>query len=428
MGGTLQGIFNTSVQGLNAQAQAMNVVSTNITNVQTTGYKVQDNNFQTLLNHVSASNGNAQSFFAVRDVNTTDVNRQGQIITTNRTMDLALNGKGLIVTNTAQDGVGQFQYTRDGSFFGKAIPLSTSTNGVPDQGTLLTTSNGNFVYGWAANADGTFTETNDLASLVPVQYASNATFDAQPTTAINVQANLAQGSDGRQSVGLPFIDLSGTSQTVTLGFTRDMSNNYTLDGVTSSGSTVSMTPSQVSFDSLGNISDPSDGKVQITVNDPLGPQDITVDLSRMTSLAGDSGITVQQIDQDGFIAGTLSNTYFTSDGVLMGSYSNHEVKPLFKLAIANFANNDGLQALPGNMYVQTQPGWAQDNASGDLTLSGLGTSATGSQFVVGALEGSTVSLEDQFSKMIITQRCYSSAAKVVQVADEMTQAVRDLKR
>jgi flagellar hook protein FlgE len=284
------------------------------------------------------------------------------------------------------------------------------------------------VYGWPANADGTFTETNSLSSLVPVQYASNATFDAQPTTTINLQANLAQGSNGRQSVGLPFIDLSGTSQTFTLGFTRDLSNNYTLDGITSSGSTVSMTPPQVSFDSMGNISTPSDGKVQITINDPLGPQNITVDLSRMTSLAGGAGVTVQQVDQDGFIAGRLSNTYFTSDGVLMGSYSNHEVKPLFKLAIANFANNDGLQALPGNVYVQTQPAYPQDVASGDLTLSGLGTSPIGSQFVVGALEGSTVDLSDQFSKMIITQRSYSSAAKVVQVADEMTQAVRDLAR
>ena len=49
-------------------------------------------------------------------------------------------------------------------------------------------------------------------------------------------------------------------------------------------------------------------------------------------------------------------------------------------------------------------------------------------FVSGALERSTVDLADQFSRMIITQRAYSSNAQVLRTADEMTMAARDLKR
>jgi flagellar hook protein FlgE len=50
------------------------------------------------------------------------------------------------------------------------------------------------------------------------------------------------------------------------------------------------------------------------------------------------------------------------------------------------------------------------------------------QLIVGALESSNVDLADQFSKMIITQRAYTSSATVLRTADEMTMAARDLKR
>jgi flagellar hook protein FlgE len=337
-------------------------------------------------------------------------------------MDLALNGKGLIVT---QNSAGTYQYTRDGAFYGQSVKATATT---PEH-TILTTVAGNNVLGWKANADGTFTETDSLASLVPVEIATQGTFPAQATSTINLQANLSAGSEGRQTVALPFVDESGASQTLTLGFTRDQTTNYTLDGVTSSGATISFASDQVTFDSFGNIATPSGGLVQATINDPLGPQNVTIDLSRMTSLADKGGIVVQQVDQDGYIAGTLSNTYFTSNGVLMGSYSNHELRPLYKLAVANFTNNDGLVQLPGNVFVESNflPG-DQGKGAGALKLTGLGSGTIGTQFITGALEGSTVDLSDQFAKMIITQRCYSSSAKVLQVADEMTQAVRDLKR
>ena len=50
---SLQGTFNTSVQALNAQAQHLSNISTNISNVNTTGYKLQGTHFATLLNRVT---------------------------------------------------------------------------------------------------------------------------------------------------------------------------------------------------------------------------------------------------------------------------------------------------------------------------------------------------------------------------------------
>jgi flagellar hook protein FlgE len=414
---TIQGTWITAVQGMNNQASALNRISNNIANVTTTSYKAEQYHFETLMNETS---WNGDKFFALKTNDFRNVDQQGQIQSTTRNLDLALNGKGLFVTNTGLAGTGAWQFTRDGAFFGKASS-TVDSNGNPQDVTLLTTSNGNYVYGWPANADGTFTQTNDVSSLVPIQYATSEVFPAKATSTIDLQGNLSASSTGRPTVALPYVDNDGASQSLTIGFTRNVDQTWNIDAVGPNGVSTSLAETSVSFDSLGNISDPPDGLIHVSVDNGSGPQDMTIDLTRLTSLAGDDGVTVQQVDQDGYIQGTLQNAYFTSDGTLVGSYSNQEVKPLFKLPVANFVNNSGLEALSGNMYMESQD-------SGSLTLQGLNNSLAGTQFVPGALESSTVDLSDQFSKMIVTQRAYSSSAQVFRTADEMTQAARDLKR
>jgi flagellar hook protein FlgE len=421
---TIQSSFITGVQALLAQSHGLSNISTNIANVNTNAYKEQGTHFATLLDSTAPPD---QSFFTVQTQDFRNVDKQGTIATTGRTLDLALNGRGFIVTNTAQGGAGTWEYTRDGSFFGQAVTLSTSTNsnGQLDQGTLLTTSNGNYVYGWAADANGNFTQTNDLTALTPVMFNNDSVYPSKATTTIGLQANVAAAIPGRQPVGLPFVDASGNSRTLTLGFTLDSGSTWTLDMSSTDEDNlpvdVSSAQSSVSFDSNGKIVDPPGGLIDVTIDDATGPQTVTLDLSKVTQFGGDQSLTVQNIDQDGFIAGRLQNTYFDNNGVLIGSYSNGEVRNLYKLPVATFAADDNLDALPGNMFAQTA-------AAGALQLNGIGSPTGSTQFVTGALETSNVDLADQFSKMIITQRAYSSAATVVRTADEMTQAARDLKR
>src|SRR5579883_579877 len=97
----LQGIMNTAVQGLNSQSRAMSVISTNIDNVTTTGYKTQVSNFETILNGVDlppqslSINGQGSiqpsTFMGVQDKVGQRVDQQGQLATTTRPLDLALN-------------------------------------------------------------------------------------------------------------------------------------------------------------------------------------------------------------------------------------------------------------------------------------------------------------------------------------------------
>ena len=423
---SLAGIFNTGVQAMQSQAQFLMNISANISNVNTTAYKRQDTHFETLLNHVTPP---SKSFFTVNTFDFREVDKQGQITTTGRNFDMALNGRGFIVTNGSADSTGRWQYTRDGALFGKAIGLGTDTDGneVEDTGTLLTTANGNYVMGWQANADGTFDETNSLSSLKPILYADNSIVPAQPTTNIQLQGNLSLSTDKRQTVGLPFVDQLGRTRTLSVGFSpkTDGTPGYTLDmssiDPANNPISVSFDAPTISFDTMGNVEDPPGGQILATIEDFDGEQMINIDLSKLTQLGEQGEITVQNIVQDGYLEGRLNNTYFNESGVLIGSYTNGQVKNLYKLPVATFDAENNLDAKNGNVFEQTTD-------AGSLHLRGLQKNANATQFVVGALEASNVDLGDQFSKMIVAQRAYSSSAKVVQTADEMTQAARDLIR
>jgi flagellar hook protein FlgE len=430
---SLQGTFNTAVQAMQSQSQNLSNISTNVANVNTTAYKLQGSHFATLLNHITPSSGGDKRFFTVNTYDYREVTKQGQIATTQRSFDVAINGRGFLVTNTSQEGgdgtgdPGIWQYTRDGSFFGQAVELETDTdgNGQNDQGTLLTTAAGAYVYGWQADEDGNFAPTNSLSSLTPIMFNSNEVFEARPTAQIELQGNLSAVSSGRQNVGLPFVDNAGSSRTLSIGFNASINGEWTLD--MSSRATdlqpvnVSFDPPTISFNSIGQIESPPGGQLLVIVDDPSGPQTLNVDLSGLTQFGGGTNLTVQNIKQDGFVAGRLDATYFNKNGVLVGSYTNGEVRNLYKLAIATFAAENNLDAKAGNYFVQS-------HESGELALHGLGSPTGRTEIVVGALERSNVDLADQFSKMIVTQRAYSSAAKVLTTADEMTQAARDLKR
>ncbi len=421
---SLQGTFNTAVQAMNAQSQALSNISTNIANTNTTAYKASDTHFQTLLNHTQPVD---KSFFTVNTFDYRQVDKQGTISTTNRSLDLAINGRGFLVTNTQADGSGVWQYTRDGALFGKATTLDVDTdgNGANDQGTRLTTADGSYIYGWAAHDDGMFNQVNDLKALVPVTYSTDSIFPSKATNLITLRANISAANEGRQNVSLPFVDQEGNSRSLSVGFTSNQDGNWTLDMAANDTNNqpvqVTFDPPNLSFNGTGNLVTPADGLLNVTVSDVNGPQSFTLEVKNVTQFADNGALTVNNVDQDGYIQGRLQKVYFNDSGVLIGSYTNGEVKNLFKLPVATFAADGNLEAKPGNIFVQT-------SEAGAMQLNGLGQPQGTTQIVAGALEQSNVDLADQFSKMIVTQRAYSSAAKVLTTADEMTQAARDLKR
>ena len=129
----------------------------------------------------------------------------------------------------------------------------------------------------------------------------------------------------------------------------------------------------------------------------------------LTSLSGD--FTTNYITQDGAKFGSYSGVSISEDGVVTALFDNGETRPIAILPLATFANPNGMEALTGNSWIET-------DYSGQAMLKQAGTSGAG-QISSNSLEQSTVDLATEFSNMIVTQRAYSAATKIITTADEM---------
>lgn len=125
----------------------------------------------------------------------------------------------------------------------------------------------------------------------------------------------------------------------------------------------------------------------------------------------DSDYSVAFVRQDGSSVGQLTGVTIDDDGFVVASYSNGEIKKLYKLPIADFSNPNGLQAITGNVFAQTLD-------SGDVYLREAGENGVGT-IQASALEQSNVDLAEQLTDMIVAQRAYQSNTKVISTADDL---------
>jgi len=109
--GSLYGSLLTGSSGLNSQSSALAIISDNITNSNTVGYKAGDASFSTLVTSASSSD---YSSGGVSATNKVLINEQGVIQETSSTSDIAIEGNGFLVVNTKSDGSGTNLLTRAG--------------------------------------------------------------------------------------------------------------------------------------------------------------------------------------------------------------------------------------------------------------------------------------------------------------------------
>ena len=129
----------------------------------------------------------------------------------------------------------------------------------------------------------------------------------------------------------------------------------------------------------------------------------------ITSLSGN--FTTNYINQDGAKFGSYAGVSIDENGVVTALYDNGETRPIAILPLATFSNPNGMNAISGNAWIET-------DYSGQALLKQANTHGAGS-VAANALEQSTVDLATEFSNMIVTQRAYSASTKIITTADEM---------
>ena len=132
--------LRTAASGMYAQQINIEVVSNNIANINTTGFKKNKADFQDLMYQEVKINPLTSATPGVEDTSTskiqigngvkpaasTKIFAQGDITQTQNQMDLAIQGEGFFQVRKAD---GTFAYTRDGSFKINAEGKIVTTNG-----------------------------------------------------------------------------------------------------------------------------------------------------------------------------------------------------------------------------------------------------------------------------------------------------------
>jgi len=407
------GSFSTPLSGLTAAQQQLQAVSNNLANIDTDGYKDGTLTFSDMFSQAGNSNGSGDPVqvgsgvtVASMDTNFTD----GTVSSTGTASNMALSGNGFFVTKSS---TGVQEYTRAGDF---------TTNKMGQ----LVTPNGELVQGYPAT-NGVVNSSAALQALT----VGNLTTPAVASTTVGVTANITSSTavnDTATSSTPSIYDSLGTPHTLTVSYTKTAANTWTyavtvpsadITGGTGTDTTVST--GTLNFDTSGallatstippiSISGLADGAANITLTGLFG----TATAPSITQNASTS--TTTSTSTDGLPSGTLSSTDFTvdSDGTIEGKFSNGKTLALGQVAVASFANNQGLTSVGNNSYEPT-------NASGSAVIGVAGSGGRGT-ITGGSVEASNVDIATEFAKLIVAQQAYSANAKSVTTFSTISQA------
>ncbi len=177
---SLYGALFAGVSGLKAQASKIGIISDNIANVNTVGYKSAEAQFSTLVVNGNSSSVSSYSAGGVLATARQEVDKQGLLLATDAPTDIAISGDGFFVVNSRTDGTGSPLYTRAGSF--RADEVGNFRNAA-----------GFYLQGWPLDSNGDIPATSaNLDSLETVN-VDTATGDASATTLVTIGANLNSG-------------------------------------------------------------------------------------------------------------------------------------------------------------------------------------------------------------------------------------------
>lgn len=437
--------LRTGVSGLSANQTRLDVISNNISNSGTVGFKRGRATFSEVLGQEvpGASDGPNGESRTGRGVAVGSVSKnfeQGSIDQTGVKTDLALNGDGFFIASQGEGaGSQQRQLTRAGNF-------TFNQNGE------LVTNNGLNVQGWEVDDSG----KAQTGQLQDVQFDPNAQSDAKFTSAADVGGNLsADAANGdTSSVSSVVYDENGTAHDVVVEFTKDTDPNDDSPGTTSdddpnrweyevktpdsdpldlSGSPQS--DGSIIFNTDGSVdtidddpngpggTDIGDGpsvnwKSNAVSSGPSGPKSLALDFSGLTQYSGSTTTKFQS--QNGHSSGKLADFNITQKGKLQLNYTNNQKEDAYQLAIGDVNNPNGLEQQGDNLFTTT-------NSSGDLQLGRAGRDMQTS-VESGSLESSNVELSDEFASLIEAQRSYQASSRVVTTADQVLQETVQLKR
>lgn len=429
--------LRAGVSGLTANSSALAVISDNIANVNTVGYKRSGVDFSALVN---AQNSNTTyNAGGVLPLTRQQISLQGSLEQSRSATDLAISGDGFFIVspnNQQLSNGGSVLFTRAGSF-------------TIDADGYMVNAQGLFLQGWPVASDGSVTTSPTSLSAIEAVNISGVGGLAEPTSNVGINANL--NSDQASYAGayaagdmadgtvtphfessLEVFDSLGAPRTIAFGFLKTGPNTWQVESYARPNTNITggalngglLASGTLTFNTDGTVAS-STGSIGSTFSIPwatstgASAQDIDLDLETgMTQFAKSFGVT--SVTADGVPPGDLVGLVLEGDGMLTAQFSNGRARALYQIPLATFLNPNGLAADQGGAFRTTLE-------SGLYNINSSNAGGAG-RIVSGALEASNVDLAAEFTNLITTQRAYSAASRIITTADEMLEELLMIKR
>ncbi|MEM7565768.1 MAG: flagellar hook-basal body complex protein [Pseudomonadota bacterium] len=471
----IYGALTTAVTGLQAQSFALENISGNIANSQTTAFKRTDTSF---VDYVVENSPKRQKSGIVSAFSRQTNDVQGDILASSTSTSMAINGDGFFQVEKLFDFSdaqpvfnGENFYTRRGDFQVDRFGYLVNGGGFYLKGLPVDRISG--------NVSGTVPEVikipNDfLGAKQTSEVSIRANVPADPRTVFSGQsggdefiADALNGADAIQFGDMDdFLESSIAGGAITVfnenGAPINVQMRWAqLDPAISAPPTAGQTQwvayyQELNPDDAGAATDviwralPNNGGggpgtrevFTFDVNGSLNTDDtytaggpnyidmatLTVDgqtIPNMRFNFGETGLTsyadpsgayqATELEQNGYPAGELVDVEISDLNRIRANYSNGISIDVAEIPLVSFNSENNLRALDGGGYAKT-------NESGN-PIQGANASIIGA-----SLEASNTDIADEFSKLIVTQQAYSANTRIVSSADEMMQETLNMKR
>lgn len=417
----------TSLSGLQASQTDMAVISNNLANVATNGFKKSRTDFA----DVFASSVSTSPTMAIGSGTRVSGNVQqfgtGNMTQSTNTLDMAISGDGFFAVKP-DPASSEINYTRNGAFS-------------VDAEQYVVDASGNHLQVYPVDGSGSPVATG-LASTIPLKLPATSGV-AVPTSAVSYAVNLPStaavpanatfnrfdASTYNNSTSSTVYDANGNALTMTTYFRRDTISDGTSTG-TSTWSAYSFIGDKpltsggadhvtMTFDNNGVLTSGATTTFDpVTPSTATTPQTVTMNFgTASTQLA--SPFSVASPTQNGAAIGQLTGVTVKTDGLVQATFSNGDVQNLGKVAIVNFANPAGLRQLGST-------DWAATGVSGEPVAGAAGLNGMG-KVTSGMIEGSNVDITEELVNLIAAQRNFQANAKALDTAGQLTDTIVNIR-
>ena len=405
--------FYTGVSGIQNSSVGIDVLSNNIANINTVGYRGYTTEFASMFEDAistgTISGGSVGS--GVKVQTTSMVRDQGSLALSDRSTDLAIQGEGWF----GVVGEGEPLYTRDGAF-------------TFDENSDLVTNDGFYVLGTKGNNisdDNVLTnkiteiKLGAVATQERLRFPKTLTYPPEPSTQAKFLANLGVAYEPI-TIGASVVDPQNNKNHLRLEFLKNPIQSPPGSQYTVTATTQSLDGNTIYDTQTGVVEFDASGALTTTTLTSINNNGATVAIDLGSGYDGITSIDIPVVSgssiADGTIGGDLAGYSINRNAEVIATFTNGEQSSVGKIAVFHFQNEQGLDRVNGTRFRESS-----NSGAARFRQDANGNNINGTEVVNFSLESSNIELSYGLTELIILQRAYDANSKSITTADQMIQ-------